>query len=434
MTLAGIREALARRARRQEPVRVGLVGAGQMGQGLAAVLGRIPGLRLVAVADLVGERARAALHHAGTAAADVAEVETEADAVAALGRARAVATTTPALLPSLPVDVVVDATGIPLQAASTALRAIEAGRHAVLLSVEADVTVGHLLARRAEQAGVVYTGAAGDEPAATKELVDFARLLGFEVVCAGKGKNNPLDRRATATSLAREAHARGLNPRMLAEFVDGTKTMVEMACLANATGLVPDVRGMHGASATPAQLSRVFVPAEDGGILTRRGVVDFAFGVAPGVFVVIHTDHRVVQEELRYLKIGEGPYFALHRPYHLASIETPLSIAAAALERQATIAPAGVPRAEVIAVAKRALRKGERLGLPGEDTVYGLIEGSETAAEEGLLPLGLAPNAELGVDLAADEPIRRADVTVEENLLWTLRVEQDRLFALEVAR
>lgn len=133
-----------------------------------------------------------------------------------------------------------------------------------------------------------------------------------------------------------------------------------------------------------------------------------------------------MQDELRYLKIGEGPYFALYRPYHLASIETPLSIASAALERQATIAPVGPPVAEVIAIAKRALRRGERLGLPGEDTVYGLIDTRDRALEGGLLPLGLASNAELRVDVAADEPLRWSDVTVEENLLTSLRTEQDR--------
>ncbi|MBI2117237.1 MAG: hypothetical protein HYT85_19495 [candidate division NC10 bacterium] len=215
---------------------------------------------------------------------------------------------------------------------------------------------------------------------------------------------------------------------MLAEFVDGTKSMVEMACLANATGLVPDVRGMHAARATPAELARVLIPIEDGGILKRRGVVDFAIGVAPGVFVVIHTDHPVIQEELRYLKIGEGPYFALYRPYHLTSVETPISIAKAALDHEATIAPLPEPMAEVIAVAKRALRPGERLGLPGEDTVYGLIEEAGVARYENLLPMGLTRNAEVLVELAPDQPIRWDDVAVEETPLLAMRREQDRMW------
>ncbi len=423
-----LRRRLENRERLGEPVRVGLVGAGQMGLGLAAVLGRMPGMHLSAVADLMLDRAVEAFRHGGVRRDEIAEAGTAAAGQAALARGKRIVTSTGELIPDLPVDVVVDATGIPLQAALTATRAIDARRHIVLLTVEADVTVGHLLHRRAAEAGVVYSGAAGDEPAATKELVDFARFLGFEVVCAGKGKNNPLDRRATAQSLTAEGRARGINPRMLAEFVDGTKSMVEMACLANATGLVPDVRGMHAARATPAELARVLIPIEDGGILKRRGVVDFAIGVAPGVFVVIHSDHPVIQEELRYLKIGEGPYFALYRPYHLTSVETPISIAKAALDREATIAPLPEPMAEVIAVAKRALRPGERLGLPGEDTVYGLIEEAGVARYENLLPMGLTRNAEVLVELAPDQPIRWDDVAVEETPLLAMRREQDRMW------
>lgn len=411
-----------------DPVRVGLVGAGQMGLGLAAVLGRMPGMRLMAVADLQLERAAAAFRHGGARQDEIAAAGTARVALAELERGRRVVTTAGALVSELPVDVVVDATGIPLQAALTATQAIDAKHHVVLLTVEADVTVGHLLARRAAKAGVVYTGATGDEPAATKELVEFAEFLGFEVICAGKGKNNPLDRRATAHSLQAEGRARGMNPRLLAEFVDGTKSMVEMACLANATGLVPDVRGMHAAKATPEELARVFIPIGDGGILKRRGVVDFAIGVAPGVFVVIHTDHAVIQEELRYLKMGDGPYFALYRPFHLTSVETPVSIARAALDHEASIAPLPVPRAEVITVAKRALRRGERLGLAGEDTVYGLIEESEVARQESLLPMGLARNAEVLVDLVPDQPITWEDVAVEETPLLAMRREQDRMW------
>jgi predicted homoserine dehydrogenase-like protein len=416
---------LIERERSGHPVQVALVGAGQMGVGLGAALGRMPGMRLVAVADVVLARAATALRQAGAARAEIAEARTSAGAHAACARRQRVATTAMEVVMELPVDVVVDATGIPLQAALTAARAIEAGRHVVLLTVETDVTVGHLLARRAARAGVVYTGATGDEPAATKELVEFAEFLGFEVICAGKGKNNPLDRRATARTLEAEGRTRGVNPRLLAEFVDGTKSMVEMACLANATGLVPDVRGMHGAKATPAELATVFIPAADGGILTRRGVVDFAIGVAPGVFVVARTDHPVIRDELRYLKLGAGPYFAFYRPYHLASVETPVSIARAALDGQASICPLSTPVAEVITVAKRSLRPGERLGLAGEDTVYGLIEDAGVARRDGLLPLGIAPTAEVLAPIDPDQPIRWTDVAVAETPLLAMRKEQD---------
>ncbi len=426
--LGRLRRGLQARERAGQPVRVGLVGAGQMGLGLAAVLGRMPGMRLSAVADLTPERAAAAFQQAGVRPGEIVQAVTAAEGRRALAQGRRVIATAGGLVAELPVDVVVDATGIPLAAAVTAAQAIEAGHHIVLLTVEADVTVGHLLARRAAEAGVVYTGAAGDEPAATKGLVEFAEFLGLEVICAGKGKNNPLDRRATAQSLEAEGRRRGVNPRLLAEFVDGTKSMVEMACLANATGLVPDVRGMHAAAATPAELARIFIPVEDGGILGRRGVVDFAIGAAPGVFVVVHEAHPVIREELRYLKLGDGPYFALYRPFHLASIETPVSIARAVLDGEADIAPLSIPRAEVISVAKRALRRGERLGLAGQDTVYGLIERADSARQEGLLPMGLAPNAEVLVDLAPDQAIRWEDVAVEETPLLAMRQAQERMW------
>lgn len=427
--LQRLQRQLIERERTGDPIRIALVGAGQMGVGLGAALGRMPGMRLTVVADMVPGRAATALRQAGAAQAEIAEARTGAAARAAYARRQRVATTAVDILMELPADVVVDATGIPLQAALTAMHAIEAGRHIVLLTVEADVTVGHLLARRADRAGVVYTGAAGDEPAATKELVEFAEFLGLDIICAGKGKNNPLDRRATAGALESEGRALGVNPRLLAEFVDGTKSMVEMACLANATGLVPDVRGMHGAKATPAELAAVFIPAADGGVLARRGVVDFAIGVAPGVFVVVRSDHAVIRDELRYLKLGAGPYFALYRPYHLASIETPISIARAALDGEPSICPRSTPVAEVIAVAKRALRPGERLGLAGEDTVYGLIENAGVARQEGLLPMGVAPAAEVLAPLDPDQPIRWADVAVAETPLLAMRKEQDRLWS-----
>jgi predicted homoserine dehydrogenase-like protein len=153
--------------------------------------------------------------------------------------------------------------------------------------------------------------------------------------------------------------------------------------------------------------------------------VDFAIGVAPGVFVVARTDHPVIRDELRYLKLGAGPYFAFYRPYHLASVETPVSIARAALDGQASICPLSTPVAEVITVAKRSLRPGERLGLAGEDTVYGLIEDAGVARRDGLLPLGIAPTAEVLAPIDPDQPIRWTDVAVAETPLLAMRKEQD---------
>ena len=168
------------------------------------------------------------------------------------------------------------------------------GKHIVMLNVEADITIGRFLKEEARKAGVVYTGAAGDEPACTLEIIGFAKSLGFSIVAAGKGKNNPLKFDAVPADYEREAAERNMNARMLVEFVDGSKTAIEMVAIANATGLVPDVPGMHGPTATLEELADVLCPREDGGVLHRKGVVDYSIGkgVAPGVFCVIETSIR----------------------------------------------------------------------------------------------------------------------------------------------
>jgi predicted homoserine dehydrogenase-like protein len=215
-------------------------------------------------------------------------------------------------------------------------------------------------------AGVVYTGSAGDEPGAIVELYDFARSLGFEVVAAGKGKNNPLELLATPESLADEAASKQMNPKMLAYFVDGTKTMVEMAAVANATGMTPDKPGMHGPEETlPDRLAGLFSLEEEGGILTAYDAVDYVRGVAPGVFIIVRSEAEPVRETLEYLGQGAGPNYVLYRPYHLTSLETPMSVARAALYGEPTIAPREAPSAEVVAVAKRNLKPGETLGSIG---------------------------------------------------------------------
>jgi predicted homoserine dehydrogenase-like protein len=235
------------------------------------------------------------------------------------------------------------------------------------------------------------------------------------VLCAGKGKNNPLNRAATPDMLVERARAEGASPKMLCSFVDGSKTMVEMAALANATGLRPARRGMHGPTTTLSELTRIFGPREQGGLAEPGGIVDFVIGdVAPGVFVVFSSDLPVVVDELRYLKMGSGPNWLLYRPYHLTSIETPLSIVRAAIEGEATIAPYHGMVAEVITVAKRALRAGELIDGIGGYTVYGLTDTAEAARQERLLPLGIAQGATLRRDVPLGQPLTYDDVILDE--------------------
>lgn len=415
---------LARRSELGRPVRVGLVGAGQMGRGFIDQVHRIAGMDVVAVADVQPGLAETALHAAGIdTVATNADVGSMSEAVAAGGH---VALESAELLTQLPVDVVIEASGIPSVGAATAMRSILAGKDVGLLTVETDVTVGLLLHRLAAASGVVYSVCRGDEPVEAKQLVDYALDLGFDVVCAGKGKNNTFDRTGTPDTLTDEAHRRGMNPKMLTSFVDGSKTMIEMTALSNATGLRVSRRGMHGPTTTVDQLAHVFTTTDEGGLLERPGVVDYAMGpVAPGVFCVARTDRKLVREGMAYLLMGDGPTYAFYRPYHLANLEASLTVASAVLDRVPDLAPVGWT-AEVVATAKRDLHGGETIDGIGGHTVYGVIEDAGTAADQRLLPLGLAGGAALVRDVPQDQSLTYADVELDESsLIVQLRRLQD---------
>jgi predicted homoserine dehydrogenase-like protein len=409
-----------------QPIRVGLVGAGQMGRGFVAQVRRIAGMEVVAVADVDLQRATGALQSVGQH--DVTTGDDLDKLTSLVAEGGTVAVTDATLLTALPLDMVIDATGVPEIGAQIALRCILAGRHVGLLNVETDITVGWLLGTMANQTGAVYTLCRGDEPAETLKLVEFARDLAFEVVCAGKGKNNPLRPHATPTELVDEANRKRMNPKMLASFVDGSKAMIEMAALANAADLGVNGRGMTGTKTTVPELHNVFKPKADGGVLGRAGVVDFATGpVAPGVFVVARSDEPTVVEEMDYLGMGEGPYFSFYRPYHLASIEAPLSIPPAVLDHQSDIFPRAW-RAEVCAGAKRKLRPGEAIDGIGGECVYGVIEEAATAKAERLVPLGLLAGARVTRDVETDQVLSYDDVEIDANsTIAQLRALQDRL-------
>jgi predicted homoserine dehydrogenase-like protein len=287
-------EALARRERDGRPVRVGLIGAGQMGTDIVMQVAQMRGIAVVAVADAVVENVFSACAIAGPGARAPRVVKGASETRAAIARGDLAATASfRDVCTSDDVDVVIDATGNPNVGAEAALTTIGAGKHIVMMNVEADVTIGAYLSAQAREAGVVYTLGAGDEPSATMELVNFIRGLGYPLIAAGKGKNNPFRVAATPDAYVDEAKRRNMNPRMLVEFVDGSKTMVEMTALANATGLVPDVPGMHGPNAPLPTLQDVFCPKEEGGLLSRKGCVDFtvAKGVAPGVIPIAEMPH-----------------------------------------------------------------------------------------------------------------------------------------------
>lgn len=424
-----INERLLELEAKQTPVTIGLVGAGQMGQEILCQVQLMKGVRVPVVVDVSFERAELACRMAHIPESRLLRVEDAVAARRAVAEGRVAVAVDWRIVPAVPeVQVVVDATGSPELGAVIALETIAARKHIVMMNVECDVTVGAILRRKAEVAGVIYTLAAGDEPAAILELYRFATALGFEIVCAGKGKNNPLDITATPEALAEKAKARDMSTRMLCEFVDGSKTAVEMCSVANATGLVPDVRGMHGARATRDTLHRVFCPQSDGGVLSRKGVVDFAIGVHPGVFVVFTTDQPRLKHGLIQRDMGHGPHYLLFRPYHLCSIEVPLTCAQAVIYGESAGHPLPRPVAECIAVAKRDLKAGETLDAIGEYCYRGSIDTVAAARAENLLPLGLAKGCVLGRDVPRDRAISYADIAeMPENQLTRLRREQDAL-------
>ena len=427
----GLARDLLTRAASGKPIRIGLIGSGEMGTDIVTRVAHMPGIEIGAICDLNAERARKAVdiayreegHHREASGADQLNAAMEAGKVAVTARADDI-------LDSGLIDVVIDATGVPAVGAEIGLSAMEHGKHLVMMNVEADVTIGAYLKSEAERLGVTYSLGAGDEPSSCMELIEFVTAMGHTIVAAGKGKNNPLNIDATPDQYAEEAARRNMNVRMLVEFVDGSKTMVEMAAIANATGLVPDKAGMHGPAATLDQLSSTLVPVKDGGVLSRVGVVDYSIGkgVAPGVFVVADMSHPRISERMEDLKMGKGPYFTFHRPYHLTSLEVPLTCARVVLYGKPDMVPLSTPVAEVCAVAKKDLMPGETLDAIGEYAYRAWIMTAPEARAAAAIPCGLLQGGTVTAPIRKGELItyRNASVAAGSRIA-ALRARQDAL-------
>lgn len=404
------------RERSGEPVSVAVVGAGTFGGMFLAQARRVPGIRIAVVADLDPARAEAALAAAGwdrgRAAPDVT-----ADAEEGIGRAD--------------VDLVVEATGDPLAAVRHARAAFAEGHDVVNVTVEADALLGPLLAAEADAASVVYSMAHGDQPALICELVDWARVNALPVVCAGKGtRHAPGFERCTPDTVwasygldARRAQAAGYDARMFTSFTDGTKSAVEMAAVADATGLAPQEAGLRFPPAGVDDLATVCRPATRGGMLERAGTVEvvssLGLGGAPvpgdlrwGVYVVVAApDDRVAGWFADYgLRADpEHAHAALYRPAHLVGLELASSIASVAVRREATGTPAAFA-ADVVAVAKRDLPEGMALDGEGGHTVHGVLRPAASAVAEDALPIALARDVSTTRWIDAGEIVRRGDV------------------------
>ena len=422
---------LVARAAEGKPLRVALIGAGKFGSMYLSQARRTPGIHLVAVCDLSPARARAALLGVGWAADRLG--------ARSLAEARAQGTTfltddTPAVIESDAIDVVIDATGSPAAGIAHVLACCRYGKHIVMVNVEADALAGPLLAKRARAAGIVYSLAYGDQPALICELVDWARSAGFEVVAAGKGtKYLPSYHASTPDTVwqhyglsAEAAAAGGMNAQMFNSFLDGTKSAIEMAAVANACGLVPAAGGLEFPPCGVDDLARLLKPRADGGLLAHRGQVEVISSVERdgrpvfrdlrwGVYVTFSADSDYVRrcfKEYGLLTDASGEYSSMYKPFHLIGLELGISVASVGLRGEPT-GCANAWRADVVATAKRALRAGELLDGEGGYTVYGKLMPARASVAGALLPLGLAHGLKLKADVAAGQPVRWFDVDIE---------------------
>src|SRR5215469_12769949 len=427
---------LQERAAAGRPVRVGLIGAGKFGSMFLNQVPTMPGLEMSAIADLDRERAREACHKVGW---DTRRIE----------RTRFLGSGTE-LCADPEVEVVVEATGSPAAGIAHARATIAAGRHIVMVNVEADVLAGPLLADQARANGVVYSLAYGDQPALTCELVDWARACGFEVVAAGKGtKYLPAYHRVTPDEVwghygltPEEAKAGGMNPQMFNSFLDGTKSAIEMAAIANATGLgVPD-DGLGFPPCGVDDLPHVLRGRQAGGALEHDGMVEVVSCLERdgrpvfrdlrwGVYVVLKAPTGYAKacfKEYGLKTDASGWYAAMYKPYHLIGLELGVSVLSAALRGEPTGQPTGW-RGDAVAVAKRPLRAGETLDGEGGYTVWGKLIPAERSVAEGALPIGLAHKVPLVHDVAAGDIVRWSDVAMPDSEAARTRRDMERRFA-----
>ena len=424
------------RAAAGRPVRVGLIGSGKFGSMFLNQAPAMPGVEVAVIADLDPQRARAACRNVGWDAGRIARTRF----VTAVAEACADPT----------VEIVVEATGSPPAGIAHARAAIAAKKHIVMVNVEADALAGPLLAEEARVAGVVYSLGYGDQPALVCELVDWARACGFAVVAAGKGtKYLPAYHAVTPDDVwshygltAEEARAGGMNPQMFNSFLDGTKSAIEMAAIANATGLGVPSDGLLFPPCGADDLPHVLRGRDAGGALEHPGMVEVVSCLERdgrpvfrdlrwGVYVVVKAPNdyaRTCFKEYGLKTDSSGWYAAMYKPYHLIGLELGVSVLSAALRGEPTGQPQGW-RGDVVAVAKRSLRRGESLDGEGGYTVWGKLVPAERSLGEGALPIGLAHRVAVKRDIAAGEIVRWADVAMPESEAVRARREMERRFA-----
>ena len=420
-------EALRRRQREANPIRVAMVGAGFMARGIALqILTSVPGMELVAISNRDLEGAQRAFREAGAEPARVVESVAALEDAVRRGE-RAVTDDAMLLSDADGIDVLIEVTGTVEFAAHVVLRALETGKHVVLMNAELDGTIGPILRTYADKSGVVITNADGDQPGVIMNLYRFVRGIGVRPVLCGniKGLHDPYRNPDTQREFALKWKQK---PHMVTSFADGSKISFEQAIVANATGMRVAKRGMFGPTVppgTPIDQAVDWYPHEE--LLAAPGIVDYVVGAAPnpGVFVLGTHDHPIQQHYLNLYKLGPGPLYCFYTPYHLCHFEVPNTVARAVLFGDAAIAPLGPPVVDVVATAKVDLKTGQELDGIGFYMTYGQCENSDVVAAEDLLPIGLAEGALLKRDVPKDSVLTYADVDLPEGRLCDrLRAEQ----------
>lgn len=424
---------LLKREEEGKIIRTGIVGAGQMGRGMVTQMVIMKGISPAIVADIKLDNVINAFHYAGIKDDQIAIAKTLADANKYMEMGKYVATDNSDLISQANlVECAIDVTGVPEVGVKIAIDSMNNGKHVVMMDVETDVVIGPYLKKLGKKNNVIYTGSAGDEPGAVMELYSFAKAMGMQIKVMGKGKNNKLDYACNPDTVLEEATRRKMSPRMLCSFKDGTKTMVEMTAMSNATGLVPDIIGGHGPSASPAErckeLNSIFKLKKDGGILNKHGVVEYVKGIAPGVFVTIATENQEISYQMQYHSMGPGPLWTLYRPYHLCNLETPLTVAKAVIDGEPTIVPIDGPVSECITVAKKDLKAGEYIDGIGGYTTYGSIATDEEAKAKKYVVYGLInKKSRMKKDVKKGQLLTLDDVELDTSTqLYKVRKEQDR--------
>jgi predicted homoserine dehydrogenase-like protein len=390
------------------PIRIGMVGAGATGRAIALQLGTpVPGMRLVGIANRTPARGERAFQEAGIT--NWVRAESVPQAEAAISRGVPVLTEDPFVLTRCgAIDMILEVTGTIEAGARVTLDAFDHGKHVVLVNAELDSLIGPILKVKADQAGVVVTHTDGDEPGVAMTLLRYLRTLGLRAVAAGNIKGM-VDYYRTPETQKAFAAKHDQDARKVTSFADSTKLSMEATVLSNATGFRVGRRGMYGPACSYVREIGNLLPAEQ---MLESGLVDYALGAAPhtGAFVVIHETSPLKKTQLSYYKLGDGPFYVFYTPFHLPHLQIASTIGRAFVHRDPTVAPVAGPVCEVVSVAKRGLKAGERLDGIGGFCTYGLIDNAAAARGMSALPIGLSEGAVLKRDIAKDAVISFNDV------------------------